>query len=444
MIGIFAFARVCLNFLASMSVALFAVAVAGLFGSPASAATERVVYSFCSQKHCADGEKALGGVIDVDGALYGVTYSGGAVACVHVPRTGCGALFSLDPSSGMETVLHSFCSRKDCADGMNPGRALIDVKGALYGAASFGGSTCALAAGCGVLFALDPATGKEKELYTFCSQENCTDGAVPEASLIDVKGILYGNTAGGGANFNNSNCGDYPGCGTVFSLDPATGAHTVLYSFCSKQNCADGWGPEAGLLNAKGTLYGTTYGGGVSAYCGNSWGCGAVFALDSRTGSEKVLYSFCGQANCSDGSAPGVGGLIAIKGKLYGVTSSGGANNQGVVFAIDIATGKETVLYSFCSQANCTDGAWPEGGLIDVKGTLYGTTKLGGAYCQTGCGTVFALDPNSGAETVLHSFGSGTDGGTPNATLLNVKGVLYGTTAAGGANNGGTVFALQP
>ncbi len=45
------------------------------------------------------------------------------------------------------------------------------------------------------------------------------------------------------------------------------------------------------------------------------------------------------------------------------------------------------------------------------------------------------------AYSVLHSFKGGAgDGAYPLAGLLNVKGTLYGTTAAGGAHDGGTVF----
>ena len=95
-------------------------------------------------------------------------------------------------------------------------------------------------------------------------------------------------------------------------------------------------------------------------------------------------------------------------------------------------------------------GALPLADLINIKGTLYGTTSSGGANCDSrgdddGCGTVFSIT-TSGTETVLHSFGpySSEDGVDPSAGLINVKGTLYGTTEYGGANNEGTVFSLNP
>jgi uncharacterized repeat protein (TIGR03803 family) len=51
------------------------------------------------------------------------------------------------------------------------------------------------------------------------------------------------------------------------------------------------------------------------------------------------------------------------------------------------------VVYSFCSQSSqqvqCTDGGYPEASLVDVDGSLYGTTYLGGSF---GYGEVFAID----------------------------------------------------
>lgn len=159
----------------------------------------------------------------------------------------------------------------------------------------------------------------------------------------------------------------------------------------------------------------------------------------------KVLYSFKGYPY--DGEEPHAG-LINVEGTLYGTTVVGGAKDYfGTVFAIT-PPGTETVLYSF----NGKNGSNPEAGLLNVNGTLYGTTSEGGSErgkkCYQNyrrvCGTVFAITP-SGTETVLYSFKGGSgDGDEPTAGLLNVKGTLYGTTPYGGANYDGTVFSLSP
>ena len=107
-----------------------------------------------------------------------------------------------------------------------------------------------------------------------------------------------------------------------------------------------------------------------------------MFKLDTA-GHETVLYSFCSATNCTDGKQPYGGLVMDGAGNLYGATSGGGAHGflntvGGTVFKLD-ASGRETVLYSFCSAggAQCTDGEMPLGGLVlDAVGNLYGTAPL--------------------------------------------------------------------
>jgi uncharacterized repeat protein (TIGR03803 family) len=254
------------------------------------------------------------------------------------------------------------------------------------------------------------------------------DGAAPAAALLKVRGTLYGTTVVGGTN----------SAGTVFAI-PSFRPETTLYSFAGSPY--DGSRP-AGLINVNGTLYGTTEGGGAN--CGSSGGCGTVFSI-TPSGTETVLHSFAGAPY--EGARPT--GLIKIKGTLYGTTLSGGTNNDGTVFSLTpTPSGTVTTLYSFAGAPY--DGANPKAGLVNLKGTLYGTTFSGGAKCSSssGCGTVFAITP-SGAETVLYSFGGGSDGARPVASLINVNGTLYGTTYLGGTHCNttggcGTVYAVTP
>lgn len=161
---------------------------------------------------------------------------------------------------------------------------------------------------------------------------------------------------------------------------------------------------------------------------------GTVFKM-KPDGRVTILYSFPGFKN--DGTAP-TGGLIKDKkGNLYGTTTAGGTGNNGTVFRL-APNGKETVLYSFGTG---TDGVMPSAGVVrDKAGNLYGTTFGGGA---SGDGTVYKLAPD-GTETVLHSF-DGSDGSVPFAVLiLDSAGNLCGTTARGGPNDDGTVFTIAP
>jgi len=419
----------------SILIALFAGIVACAPFQPAPAADavtykEKVLWSFGSST---DG-RYPSSLIAVNGVLYGTT-SGGGQGC---NGNGCGVVFSIDPATGTEKVLYSFCSKANCADGAIPAAGLINFKGMLYGTTEIGGavtSTCSN--GCGTVFSFDPSTGTETVVYAFCLQEGCADGALPTASLTAEGGELYGTTESGGTQSG----------GTVFSLAPDTGVETMLHSFCSQQNCADGYVPYAGVIAMHGVLYGTTAYGGAAACTGS--GCGTVFSVDPKTGVEAVLHSFLGGA---DGQQP-FDGLTNLNGTLYGTTFFGGqpgclGTGCGTVFSLDPSTGAESVLYAFCQEQNCPDGALPSARLIAAKGTLYGTTAYGGRTgCpQTGnCGTAFSVDPDTGVETVLYAFCSEKkckDGWGPDTSLTAVHGKLYGTTKQGGAYGYGVAFAL--
>lgn len=396
-----------------LSFGLFAGALAAVVGlhisaAEAAKAKEKVVYSFCSQTNCTDGSTPYANLIDVNGTLYGTTLAGGA-NCISLG--GCGTVFSLDLMTGGEKVVYSFCSQQSCTDGASPAAGLLNVNGTLYGVTQSGGSD-----NLGTVFSIDLATGAETVVHSFTGYRN--DGEDPQGSLIDVGGTLYGTTFLGGNT-------DW---GTVFSVDAATGAETIVYSFGATPT--DGANPSASLLAKHHTLYGTTSSGGA-------YSSGTVFSYNLTTDAE-VLYSFCSQMGCPDGNSP-LASLIDVKGALYSTTPDGGAhNNGGTVFSLDPKTFTESVLYSF---GNGTDGRSPDANLIDLKGIFYGTTSAGGLH---GYGTVFSLDPAARTEKVLHSFGAEPDGISPNAGLLNVKGKLFGTAPYGGAYGSGTVFEIKP
>jgi uncharacterized repeat protein (TIGR03803 family) len=168
---------------------------------------------------------------------------------------------------------------------------------------------------------------------------------------------------------------------------------SVLYNFCSQGGvfCTDGIQSFGRLIeDASGNFYGTTKGGGSTngSDCNTgSCGYGTVFRLTpSGSGYTKtVLYNFCSQPFCTDGANPYAGVIEDTPGNFFGTTYNGGANGGGTVFKLTPSGNgyTESVLYNFCSEsqgsAACTDGVNPYAGLIeDASGNLYGTTNLGG------------------------------------------------------------------
>lgn len=150
---------------------------------------------------------------------------------------------------------------------------------------------------------------------------------------------------------------------------------------------------------------------------------------------SQVIYSFLGQP---DASSP-LGSLISDSaGNLYGVTFNGGTYDTGTVFELSPSNGSwhETVLHSF---GNGTDGSGPTGDLVfDASGNLYGVTRSGGsstACGPLGCGTVYELSPTQSGwqETVLHSLAGGSEGeNSVTGVVFDQAGNLYGTAEYGG------------
>jgi uncharacterized repeat protein (TIGR03803 family) len=311
-------------------------------------------------------------------------------------------------------------------DGAYPATNLIDVDGTFYGTTNQGGGYGCSGIGCGTVYSIN-ADGVEKVLHRFGSG---ADGAIPAARLEELNGRLYGTTVVGG-EFGN---------GTVYSIT-TSGKEKVLHSF--EGGYADGSEPTGNLIKVNGALYGTTYiGGGTSSLCSGS-GCGTVFSI-STAGVEKVVHRF---DQASDGQLPEAG-LAKVHGVLYGTTASGGAyppSGKGTIFSVT-TSGQENVLYRFQGSPDAEE---PQASLLNLGGTLYGTTLSGGTStrCTDGCGAVFSVTTN-GVETVLHSFGGAEDGLYPSAPLIKVDGVLYSTTSEGGTasqqcgNGCGTVFSI--
>jgi len=432
----------CNKNLGNLSGALIVIVIAAIVLAPpgvCAQSTYKTLHRFTGGARGSFPYAAL--TFDQGGNLYGTTVNGGRGLRAD------GTVFKLTSHSDgrwTERVLYNFCSLANCADGSFPFATLtFDQAGNLYGTTSGGGSNSA-----GTAFKLTPqADGSwtESVLYSFCSLANCADGWFPIGALIfDHAGNLYDMAELGGKV--GGSCGA-DGCGVVFKLTPhADGSWTesVLHRFCSSTNCSDGWGGGASLtFDSTGNLYGMTYRGG-----GFTCSCGVVFELtpnaDGRW-TEKVLHRF----NGNDGANPVVPLIFDQAGNLYGTTAIGGDTcDCGVAFELTPnADGwTEEVLHRF----NGNDGANPVAPLnFDQAGNLYGTTLYGGDMsCDpgAGCGVVFKLSPDSKGgwlKTVVHYFAA-HPGAQPSAgVVFDAAGNLYGTTG-GDQDTYGSVFEITP
>ena len=340
--------------------------------------------------------------------------------------------------------LYSFLG--DGSTGAVPHSNLIaDANGDLIGTTTGGGAN-----GFGAVFMLAKSGSTYSAptiLYSFTA--GTTDGYQPYGGLVmDSNGDLFGTTFGGGNGYTPSNMFGMPptfgtpGDGTIYELIPSGGGtytEQVLYKFTDG---ADGTHPLGGLLmDSSGNLYGTTSSGTTVQ--------GSVFEL-AKTGLSSysptltILDTFTG-TNGSNAQAP----LTAdATGDIFGVTRTGGANGDGVVFEIPNIAGSFAggqTLYDFTNGA---DGSQPYNGVVlDAAGDLFGTTSVGGGSGKNG--TVFEmtnLGEGYSPPTTLYAFSTAPDGNSPQTGLIiDPAGNLFGTTFFGGGagDNGGTVFELQ-
>ena len=316
------------------------------------------------------------------------------------------------------------------------GGLLEDSAGNLYGVAKGGGSY-----GVGAVYELSPPTVSggawtQTVLYSFVPYGG--GGYVPISDLVrDQKGAFYGTFFAGGDPTCN--------CGGVYKLNPPAvqgGAWTesAIYSF----KTADGHLPtQAALaLTTKGTLYGTTIQGGT-------WDSGVIYQLTTKNGisyTESVLYSF---GDTGDASVPNGPILMDTAGNLYGVTAQGGTYGQGALYKyVPAANGNpatESLLFSF--GGSTTSGSSPSGNLVfDVGGNIYGVTTFGGTNND---GVVYSLAPAqpTWTQTVLYTFSS-SSGVSPlgGLTWNHKNNNLYGSTSNMNAHpaGAGTIFKLVP
>ncbi len=267
-----------------------------------------------------------------------------------------------------------------------------------------------------------------ERLVSFADAVSATTnlGKSPQAGLIkDRDGNFYGTTAGGGLN----------GFGTVFKVSPA-GVLTTLVSFSSFQDVCSSL-----VIGRDGNIYGTLKGSGPDL--------GSVFRM-TPTGTLTILFTFTGAGGTHPGAYPKSGLVEARDGSFYGTTERGGASDLGTVFRITTnGTAAGTVFTNLVqfSGANGSNAETPvtstkgQGNLtLATDGNFYGVTERGGTSDK---GTIFKMTPSGTLTTLLSFSGSGGMGAYPKGGLIQLRdGRFFGTTFAGGATDNGTVFVF--
>jgi len=280
---------------------------------------------------------------------------------------------------------------------------------------------------------------KLKTVYSFCSEDNCTDGQNPQGLLLDPSGkVIYGTTMFGGAH----------GGGTAFTLTRnkhGKWKHAKIYDFACSGLCPGGWVPTTGKLirDTAGNLYGTTQRGGV----GDSGG-GYELVKSGKTWQFKALYDACQTDHCADGrgsegltySGADAGDAYDGVSPLYGASETDGSLNEGVFFSLTPNGGNWTKAIFYTLHGAGTGGRLA----LDSAGDFFGIAY----HLPTGSAFLFELQKTSGQWGIhtLHTFSGTADGVRPlSPLLLDASENIFGATQAGGdsqiiGGGGGVVF----
>ena len=344
------------------------------------------------------GQNPYGSLTFEDGKFYGMTNGGGT--------NNKGVIFEWDPAS------NTYIKRIDLnatITGSNPRGCLTINNGKFYGMTTYVG----IYNGGGVIFEWDPATNIFTKKIVF---DGAVKGSNPFGSLTFEGGKFYGMTCYGGAYSK----------GVLFSWDPTTNIYNKIINFNGN---LQGSYPNGSLTLHAGKLFGMTKDGGVDNK-------GIIFEYDpaySNNGfKKKIDFNYS-----SIGRTP-QGCLALYEDKFYGMTENGGLNDLGVIFEWDPVTDAYTKKFDFDGTAN---GNWPKGSLTHYNGKLYGMTSGGGANA---IGAIFEYDLTTDTYTKKIDFNSTTMGRSPWGSLTFMNGKFYGLTSAGGANDYGVIFEWDP
>lgn len=395
---------------------------------------------------------------DGDGFLWGTAQSDG--------KSGRGAVFKVDPQSGGAVTMHVFDDAAAGLPGFLPQTALVsDGQGNFWGTTTRGG-----ASGAGTIYKVNVETGALTTVKEFTGLGGAVTGAEPRGDLLLASdGNLWGTTRFGGTDND----------GTIFKINPATGALTTVHSFVNFSTFLFGRSPLAGLVeDPSGNIWGTTSEGGESA--GN--GMGTIFRYIPRFNSFSLMYSFTGTTGPIFGVRPAARLVLDSAGNLHGTTSStffkvnptsfeftttslppepgvgsvapvfigtgdsvwgtmDGSNTTslGVVFKSSTLGGSPST-----TQFTGAEGANPRAGFVrESAQTLLGVASAGGA---NNLGSIYRLNESDSTLSAVASFtgvSGPVEGAAPSAALyVAAPGVYYGTASAGGGKGGGVIFKL--
>lgn len=361
------------------------------------------------------GTLLLGG----DGNIYGTTEYGGDIAGCEIP-TGCGVVFKVTPG-GSFTLLHAF----ESSEGLNPYSGLAQGSdGTLYGTTAYGGSNsaCQAATGCGTIFSIPPSGGALTILHSFSGN---SDGADPVSGMLFVNGTLYGTSASGGDDTCNPpfGCGTVfsltitPASKTATTTDLTVSPPSIQQGSAGALTLTATVSPNSGGGTPTGTITffnGTTQLGGPENLSAGAAEL-SYNASSLSAGSYSITATYAGDANFEGSTSATVTLTVTQSSTLNPTTTTLAIGGTPSASQADV--GSNVTLTA--SVSHTAGSAAPTGTITFSNGsTVLGTASLNGGGVATFSTSTLAA--NTYSVTAAYSGDSNYSASSSPAGTLNV------------------------
>jgi hypothetical protein len=406
-----------------------------LFSINPTTGARTLLSDFGNPAHGPLGQTPTGIARGAGGALFVIDPDAGTDIPNDGKEGGNGALFEVNPATGMRTLLSDFGNVTQGPAGVKPGGVALGPGGVILVADTDAGT-----GGTGTLFSVNPLTGMRTIMSTFGNMAQGATGIDPFFVAVAATGAILVTDDDAGTDLPLD--GQVGGNGALFSVNPLNGNRTMLSDFGNTLQGPTGVHPVGvaivPLIQSGDAL--------VIDFLAGTNGAGALFSVNPTTGKRTLVSDFGSPMQGPGGSDP-MSVALGTAGDILVVDEDGAICGNGALFKVNPINGARTLVSNFCSAAQGPTGENPHGVALEASGDILVTDRSAGTGVS---GALFRVNPITGARTLLSDFGDMTQGPvgrTPTGVIPDTAGqilVIDSDFIGPGGVPAGGLFSVNP